>query len=63
MDRATGTLKLGWAPIASIAAPTASEISLKWNTGGLAKAGIDKVAIKDAFDTATGDSANVEWSS
>ena len=63
MDRATGTLKLGWTPIASITAPSASEISLKWNNGGIAKAGIDKVAIKEAFDTATGDSANVEWSS
>ena len=63
MDRTTGTLKLGWTPIASISAPSASEISLKWNNGGIAKAGIDKNAIKEAFDTATGDSANVEWSS
>ena len=63
MDRATGTLKLGWTPIASISAPTAAETTLKWNNAGVAKAGIDKKAIKEAFDTATGDSVNVEWSS
>ena len=63
MDRVSGTLKIGWTPIASISAPTASEISLKFTNGGLAKAGLDKAVIKDAFDSATSDSANVEWSS
>ena len=63
MDRATGTLKFGWTPIASISAPSASEISLKWNNGVIAKAGLDKAVIKDAFGSATGGRANVEWSS
>ena len=63
VDRATGTIKCGWTPIAIIAAPTSSEISLKWNNGGIVKAGIDKAIIKTAFDLATGSAANVEWSS
>ena len=63
MDRATGTLKFGWTPIASIAVPNSSEISLQWNNKGLAKTGLDKAAIQDAFDNATGGAANVEWSS
>ena len=62
VDRATGTIKCGWTPIANIAAPTSSEISLKWNNGGIVKAGIDKAIIKTAFDLATGSAANVEWS-
>ena len=63
MDRATGTIKCGWTPIAIISAPSSSEISLKWNNGGLEKSGISKAVLKDAFDLATGGSANVEWSS
>ena len=63
IDRATGTLKCGWTPIASLSAPSASEISLKWNNGGIDKSGLNKAIIKDALDPATGGSANVEWSS
>ena len=63
VDRATGTIKCGWTPIAIIAAPTSSEISLKWNNGGILSTGIDKALVKDAFDLATGSAANVEWSS
>ena len=62
VDRATGTIKCGWTPIANIAAPTSSEISLKLNNGGIDKTGIDKALIKNAFDLATGSGANVEWS-
>ena len=47
--------------IASISVPPASEISVEWNSGGLAKAGLNKAVIKDAFDTAAGGPANVEW--
>ena len=63
VDRATGTIKCGWTPIAIIAVPTSSEISLKWNNGGISNTGIDKALIKTAFDLATGSAANVEWSS
>jgi len=63
LDRATGTIKCGWTPIAIVSAPSSAEISLKWNNGGLAKTGIRKEVLKDAFDLATGGSANVEWSS
>ena len=63
LDRATGTIKCGWTPIAIISAPSSAEISLKWNNGGLEKSGISKAVLKDAFDLATGGSANVEWSS
>ena len=63
VDRATGTIKCGWTPIAIVAAPTSSEISLKWNNGGIDKTGIDKALINNAFDLATGSAANVEWSS
>ena len=63
MARATGTLKFGWTPIASIAVPNSSEISLQWNNKGLAKTGLDKAPIQEAFDNATGGAANVEWSS
>jgi len=63
MDRATGTIKCGWTPIAIIAAPSSAEISLKWNNGGIVKSGISKDVLKTAFDLATGGSANVEWSS
>ena len=63
LDRATGTIKCGWTPIAIVAAPNSAEISFKWNNGGIAKAGITKDVFKNAFDLATGGSANVEWSS
>ena len=62
LDRATGTIKCGWTPIAIVAAPTSAEISLKWNNGGITKAGLSKDVLKTAFDLATGGSANVEWS-
>ena len=63
LDRARGTIKCGWTPIAIVAAPNSAEISLKWNNGGITKSGIDKAVLKDAFDLTTGGSANVEWSS
>jgi len=63
LDRATDTIKCGWTPIAIVSAPSSAEISLKWNNGGLEKTGIRKEVLKDAFDLATGGSANVEWSS
>ena len=63
VDRATGTIKCGWTPIAIVAAPSSAEISLKWNNGGIDKSGINKDVLKNVFDLATGGSANVEWSS
>ena len=63
IDRATGTLKCGWTPVAIVAAPSSSEISFKWNNGGIDKSGLNKAVIKDACDFATDGSANVEWSS
>ena len=63
LNRATGTIKCGWTPIAIVSTPSSAEISLKWNNGGITKSGIDKAVLNDSSDLTTGGSANVEWSS
>ena len=59
----SGTIKIDWTPIASIAAPTSAEFRLRWNRAGLTQAGIEMEPLATAFGSATGGAANVEWSS